>query len=71
MSAPRARLKWGRNGWEKIDQPAPVDNTHHLGAAIHHLAARVTSIEQQLASLTNPATPPKRGRKPSVAPQGN
>jgi hypothetical protein len=67
MSAPKAKLKWGRRGWERIEQPAPADH-HLLVSALHSLAARVTSIEQQFAKLTAPAVKPTRSRaKKSVA----
>jgi hypothetical protein len=65
MTAPRAKLKWGRRGWERIEQPAPADHHHHLlVSAIHTLAARVTSLEQQFAKLNAPAVKPTRSRKP-------
>ena len=65
MSAPKAKLKWGRRGRERIEQPAPADHHHLLVSALHSLAARVTSIEQQFAKLNAPAVKPPRARKPS------
>jgi hypothetical protein len=66
MTAPRAKLKWGRRGWERIEQQAPADHHHLLlVSAIHTLAARVTSIETQLAKLTAPVVKPTRSRKSS------
>jgi hypothetical protein len=61
MSAPKAKLKWGRRGWEKIEQlTAPADNI--FASALHHLNSRITSIETQFAAL---AVKPMRSRKSS------
>jgi hypothetical protein len=65
VSAPKAKLKWGRRGWERIEQPAPADHHHLLVSALHSLATRVTSIEQQFAKLNAPAVKPPRSHKPS------
>ena len=64
MSAPKAKLKWGRRGWERVEQPtAPADGI--LFSALHHLNARITAIETQIAKLTAPVAKPARSRKPS------
>jgi hypothetical protein len=59
MSA-RAKLKFVRGRWERIEPKAEPVRIEHLVASIHNLAARITSIEVQLASLANPAATPKR-----------
>jgi hypothetical protein len=63
MTAPRSKIKWGRRGWERIEQPAPPADL--IVNAIHHLNARLTAVEQALASLTAPAVKPARSRKSS------
>jgi hypothetical protein len=64
MSAPKAKLKWGRRGWEKIEQlTAPADNI--FASALHHLNSRITSIETQFAALAAPVVKPMRSRKSS------
>ena len=60
MSAPKAKLKWGRRGWERLEPKAEPVN--HFVSAIYNLNERLTRVEQALANLTNQAAPPKRVR---------
>jgi cell division protein FtsB len=61
MSAPRKRFVPGR--WvdtEAAPSLEPVVVDRRLYAVLHHLNARVTSLEQQIAALTNSAPAPKK-----------
>jgi hypothetical protein len=60
----RAKIRFGRNGWERIEpKPAPAD-LNIIVAALHTLAARITAVEQALANITAPAVKPTRARRP-------
>jgi hypothetical protein len=62
MTAPRARIKFVRGRWQKVEPKAEPAN--HFVSAIHNLNERLTRVEQALAKLTAAeATPPKRKPK--------
>jgi hypothetical protein len=67
MTAPRARIKFVRGRWEKIEpkaEPLPP-LADRLFAALHNINARLVVVEHALASMTAPAVKPTRSRKPS------
>jgi hypothetical protein len=52
-------------------KPEPVDNHALIISAVHNLAARLTSVEQTIASLTAPAVKSLSRKPKSVAQQSN
>jgi hypothetical protein len=52
---------------QSLDSFEPVVVDRRLYNVLLHLNARLTSVEQVLAKLTNSAATPTRGRKPKSA----
>jgi hypothetical protein len=74
MSAPKYVFRGGKIVSSAKLAPVPVDNHQLLVSAIHNLAARITSCETQIASMTNPAPaakPTRSCKTKSVAQQSD